>query len=239
VTQTLSDAIEAVRDILDEANPAFYTDEQLTRWLNQGCADIARKAMCLRNIVEVPVTAETQNYQGPADMYELYRIEFAPTDSSFTYPLTFMGWQEADQAWGTYQSFPAAWPEIFTLWNNPGPTSGVQAETSPLMIRLFPVPAQGGNLNVLYYRNVVPVANDGDQLDTLPGWEDIVVEYAIAKAKRKNKERDWQDAMNFYEARLNDAIMVSATFQDQAGTFSTGQSSWPPWANGMMNSGEW
>jgi hypothetical protein len=58
-------------------------------------------------------------------------------------------------------------------------------------------------------------------------------------AKRKDKEKDWQDAYAFYEQRLNDLIMVSGTFQDQAGTFSTGQSAWPPWANGMMNSGEW
>ena len=71
--------------------------------------------------------------------------------------LIFTDWQEADQAWGTYQSFPAAWPEIFVLWWNPGATT---ATPSTLQIRLFPVPAQAGNLNVLYYRQVVLAANE-------------------------------------------------------------------------------
>jgi hypothetical protein len=168
-------------------------------------------------------------------MYQLYRVEFVPSTGTFIYPLQFMGYQEADQAWGTYQSFPAAWPEIFTLWINPGRTTATPAN---LQIRLFPVPNQNGVLNVLYYRQVVDAVADGDQIDTLPGWEDLVVEYAVYKAKRKDKETDWQDAFSFYEQRLNDMILLSGTFQDQAGTFSTGQSSWPPWANAQLNSGE-
>ena len=85
-----------------------------------------------------------------------------------------------------------------------------------MQIRLFPVPAQSGVLNVFYYRNFVPAVNDTDQLDTLPGWEDLPIEFAVYMAKRKDKESDWQDAFAFYEQRLNDMIMVSGTFSDQA-----------------------
>ena len=236
MTLTLAQARTEVRDILDEATQAFWTDAQLNSWLNQGCADIARRALCLRKLSTVAVVANTQNYNAPSDIYQLYRVEFVPSTGSFIYPLTWMGYQEADMAWGTYQSFPAAWPEIFVLWSNPGATTQSPAT---LQIRLFPVPAQAGVLNVFYYRQVVQASADGDQLDTLPGWEDLAVEYAVYKAKRKDKEADWQDAFSFYEQKLNDMIMVSATFQDQAGTFSTGQSSWPPWANAQLNSGEW
>lgn len=232
---TLATARTEVRDLIDEASAQFWTDAQINTWLNQGVQDIARRALCLRQLTPVPVTANTQNYAAPADIYELYRVEFVPSTGSFIYPLTFMGYQEADQAWGTYQSFPAAWPEIFTLWHNPGPSG--QVGGSALQIRLFPVPAQAGVLNVFYYRQVVVAVADSDQLDTLPGWEDLVVEFAVYKAKRKDKEKDWQDAYNFYEQRLNDMISVSGTFQDQAGTFSTGQSSWPPWA--MGGDGQW
>ena len=235
-TITLATARTNVRDMLDESSPQYWTDAQLNLWLNQGVMDIARRAMVLRQITTVAVTANTQNYAAPSDIYEIYRVEFIPSTGTFTYPLSFMGWQEADQAWGTYQSFPAAWPEIFTLWNNPGMAA---ASPSTLTIRLFPVPAQAGVLNVLYYRQVVQAISDSDQLDTIPGWEDLAEEYCIFKAKRKAKEPDWQDAFNFYEQRLNDMIMVTQTFQDQAGSFSTGQSSWPPWANAALNSGEW
>jgi len=237
MTETLATARTNVRDLLDESTAMFWTDAQLNLWLNQGCADIARRAMCLRKFDQIPVAANTQNFAAPTDMYELYRVEFIPTTGTFTYPLSFMGYQEADQAWGTYQSFPAAWPEIFTLWNNPGATT--ISGDSTLTIRLFPVPAQSGVLNVLYYRQCVFAVADGDQLDTIPGWEDLAEEYCVYKAKRKAKEPDWQDAFQFYEQKLNDMIMVTGTFQDQAGTFSTGQSSWPPWANNMLNSGEW
>lgn len=236
MTWTLAEARTEARDILDEANAQFWTDAQLNTWINQGCADIARRALCLRSMATPAVTANVQNYNAPSDMYELYRVEFVPSTGTFIYPLTFMGYQEADQAWGTYQSFPAAWPEIFTLWINPGRTT---ASPANLEIRLFPVPSQPGVLNVLYYRQTVLAVFDGDQIDTLPGWEDLAVEYAVFKAKRKDKEADWQDAFSFYESRLNDMILVSGTFQDQAGTFSTGQSSWPPWANAQLGQGEW
>jgi hypothetical protein len=106
-------------------------------------------------------------------------------------------------------------------------------------LRLFPVPAQSGVLNVLYYRQVVPAVADTDQLDTIPGWEDLAVEYAIYLCKRKDKEPDWQDAFAFYEQKLNDMIQITGTFQDQAGTFSTGQGSWPPWAIGSYGGSDW
>lgn len=235
-TMTLGNAISAVRDLIDESSPQFWTNAQITNWLNQGCADIARRAMVLRNQVQVAVFPNIQNYSGPTDMYELYRVEFVPSTGTFTYPLTWMGWQESDQAWGTYQSFPAAWPEIYTTWWNPGSTT-----TSPsnLQLRLFPVPAQSGVLNVFYYRQVVPAVADTDQLDTIPGWEDLAVEYAIYLCKRKDKEPDWQDAFSFYEQKLNDMIQITGTFQDQAGTFSTGQGQWPPWAIGSYGGSDW
>lgn len=237
----LSTARTEVRDIIDEATQQFWLDSQINTWLNQGCWDIARRALCLRQTVQVPVAANVQNYDAPVNMYQLYRVEFFPTTGTFIYPLTFMGYNEADQAWGTYQSFPAAWPEIVVLWNNPGQSSiDIQPQySSPLQMRLFPVPAQTGVLNVFFYRNVVDAVLDTDQLDTLPGWEDLAVEYAVYKAKRKDKEADWQDAFAFYEQKLNDLIMVSGQFHDQAGTFSTGQSQWPPWAVAGYGGSDW
>ena len=236
MTLTLADARTAVRDLIDETTAQFWTDAQINNWLNQGCADIARRAMVLRQMANIAVTAQTQNYAAPVDMYQIYRIQFVPSTGVFIYPLTFMGYQEADQAWGTYQQFPAAWPEIFTMWNNPGKTT---ASPPTLTIRLFPVPAQDGQLQVFYYRQVVNAVADGDQLDTVPGWEDLAVEYAVYLCKRKDKEKDWQDAFAFYEQKLNDMIMVTGTFQDQAGTFSTGQGQWPPWAIGSYGGSDW
>ena len=238
MTATLSAVRTEVRNLIDEQTAAFWTDAQLNGWINQGCQDMARRALCLRTTLQVPVVANTQNYPAPANMYQLYRLEFVPSTGTFIYPVTFMGYNEADQAWGTYQQFPAAWPEIAVLWNNPGSVT-ITGNSSPLQIRLFPVPAQSGVLNVFYYREIVTAVNDSDQIDCLPGWEDLATEYAVYKAKRKDKESDWQGAFSFYEQRLNDLIMISGTFQDQAGTFSTGQGMWPPWAQGGYGGSDW
>lgn len=239
-TITLAQARTEVRDLIDEDVAQFWTDAQLNTWINQGCMDIARRALCLRQVEQINTTANVQNYACPTNIYELYRVEFVPQTGSFIYPLTFMGYNEADQAWGTYQSFPAAWPEIVVLWNDPG-MDVPPPSTNPtgLQMRLFPVPAQAGVLNVFYYRQVIQAVLDTDQIDTLQGWEELAVEYAVYKAKRKDKESDWQDAFSFYEQRLNDLILVSGNFHDQAGTFSTGQGQWPPWAIGSYGGSDW
>ena len=138
----------------------------------------------------------------------------------FIYPLDFMGYNEMDQAWGVYQTFPAAWPQAFTLWGNP----------PNLTIRLFPVPDQGGYLNVFGYREPVPAVNTTDSVDVLQGYEEAIVEYAVFKAKRKDKDPSWQEAKQQYEAILTDAMDNTGWYTDLPNQFTTGQSQWPPWA---------
>src|SRR5271166_2597462 len=137
---TLTNALVQVRSMIDEPSAQFWSNSELTGWMNQGCENFAQRTRTLRTQETLPVVAQTQNYIAPADMYALYRVEFVPTATGqvFIYPLDFMGYNEMDQAWGVYQTFPAAWPQAFTLWKNP----------PNLTIRLFPVPNQGGYLNV-------------------------------------------------------------------------------------------
>lgn len=46
----LSQYITDVRDILNDANANFYTDAELTRWINKGREQIAQDAQCIRYI---------------------------------------------------------------------------------------------------------------------------------------------------------------------------------------------
>jgi hypothetical protein len=222
VTLTLTNCLTDIRSILDEPTAQFWSNAELTTWINQGCENFAQRSRTLRTSSQLPVVAETQNYIAPANLYAIYRLEFVPTSTGqvFIYPLDFMGYNEMDQAWGVYQTFPAAWPQAFTLWGNP----------PNLTIRLFPVPDQGGFLNVFGYREPQPVVNGTDYVDVLQGYEEAIIEYAVYKAKRKDKDPSWQESKQQYEAILTDAIDNTGWYTDLPNQFTTGQSQWPPWA---------
>lgn len=222
MVMTLTQATTDVRDILDEATAQFWTNAQLTTWLNQACQNFAARTRTLRTEAQVTVTANTQNYTAPSQFLSLYRVEFRPTSSgqAFIYPLDFMGYNEADQAWGVYQTFPAAWPQMFTLWGNP----------PNLTIRLFPTPDQAGVLNVFGYRQSVDAVAGTDAIDIQAAYEEAAIEYCVYKAKRKDNDPTWQEAKTRYEEILQDATDNTGWFTDQAGQFTSGQSQWPPWA---------
>ena len=219
---TLTNALSDIRSLIDEPNPQFWTNAELTTWINQGCENFAQRSRTLRRQESIPVVAATQNYTAPPDFYAVYRVEFVPTSTGqvFIYPLDFYGYNEMDQSWGVYQTFPAAWPQAFTLWGNP----------PQLQIRLFPVPDQGGLLNVFGYREPVAVSTGTDLVDVLQGYEEGIIEYATYKAKRKDNDPTWQEAKANYEAILQDCIDNTGWFTDLPNQFTSGQSQWPPWA---------
>ena len=220
---TVATAITQVRSLIDEPVAQFWSNAEIQSWLNQGCGDFARRTRTLRTKEQVVVQANTQNYNAPADLYAVYRIEFQPSSTGqvFIYPLDFMGYNEMDEAWGVYQTFPAAWPQAFTLWGNP----------PNLKIRLFPVPDQSGVLNVFGYRQSVDAIQSTDFIDVLQGYEEAIYEYAAYKALRKDRVQDWQSAKASYEAIVMDATNNTGWYTDQPNTITSGQSSWPPWAS--------
>jgi len=167
----------------------------------------------------ITVTANTQKYTAPTDVYRIYRIEFVPTGSQDNYTVEFRGYMEMDQIWGINQQWPASYPLYYTMWKVP-PT---------MQIVLYPVPAQAGTLNVYYYEQITPVVSGTDPLDVLEGWEDVVYDYAVYRALRKDADPRWQEFKGTYEDKLLAMIDTTRTFQDQAGTFTTGQAALPSW----------
>jgi hypothetical protein len=216
---TLTIAQSQVRELLDEPSPQFWSNPNLTDWINEGCADIARRVEWKRQTANIAVTAGTSNYTAPVDVYRIYRIEFAPTGSQNIYTIEFRGYMEMDQIWGINQQWPASYPLYYTLWKVP-PT---------MTIILYPVPAQAGQLNVYYYQLTTAAVNPGDNIDCLTGWEDIVYDYAVYRALRKDADPRWQEFKSTYEDKLTMMITSTRTFQDQAGTFTTGQAALPYW----------
>ncbi len=216
---TLTTALTNIRSLLDEPNPQFWANSELTQWINEACAEAARKAEWKRVIANIDVDSGMQQYTAPSDVYRIYRIEFQPDASIDTYTVEFRGYMEMDQIWGINQQWPASYPLYYTMWKVP-PT---------MTIILYPVPSQNGTLNVYYYQQITPVSSGSDDLDILEGFEDMCYDYAVYRALRKDADPRWQEFKNTYEEKLADMVMTTRTFQDQAGTFTTGQAALPEW----------
>lgn len=217
---TLLEARTQVRDLLDEPVAQFWSDDQLNGWINEAAKDIARKLEWKRASASIAVAATTQTVTAPADVYRIYRIQYTEDGGGTdTYTVEFRGYMEMDQIWGINQEWPGSYPLYYTLWKVP-PT---------MDIILYPVPSAAGHLTVFYYQQIIEAVADGDDIDVLEGWEDVSYDYAVYRALRKDADPRWQEFKATYEDKIVDMMTSTRTFQDQAGTFTTGQAALPSW----------
>jgi hypothetical protein len=221
----LANARILVRDLLDEDVAQFWSDAQLNRWLNEGCADTQRRVEWKQSQASLNVIPETQKYPAPDDVQRIHRVEFNPSPSAGnnqnTYTLEYRGLMEMDQVWGINQQWPATYPLYYTLWGQPG--------IGTLQIITFPVPSQAGTMFVWYYPVTVTASTDTTNLDIAQGFEDMIVDYCMYRALRRDADPRWQDAKKDYEDKIMALNDSSRTWQDQSGTFTTGQQALPQW----------
>lgn len=216
---SLSEALTAVRSLLDEPSPQFWTDLQLTSYLNEAQNDISRRAEWKRTTAQIPCLESTQRYTAPPDLLRAYKLEYMQEDGINTYTVEFRGYMEMDQIWGINQEWPANYPLYYTMWGAP----------PSMQIILYPVPSAPGTLFVHYYQTPKPMAVTTDPVDMPPGWEDTLTDYAVYRALRQDSDPRWQDFKSSYEEKFTMFMDASRTWQDQAGTFSTGQQALPSW----------
>ena len=224
---TLTQGIAEVRSLIDEPVPQFWSNAELTSWINAACSEIQRTVeWAQKGPTPVAAVAAQQMYLCPPDLLRLHRLEFVPTNNlAYTYSLEFRGYNEMDAAWGNLKSLPSAYPEQFTLWNNPD-NSGIAGRG--LTIVLYPVPAVAGTLNLYYFRAIAPVALASDFIDVLPGWETVVYNWVAYRAFRKDADPRWRDFQEESLAQLEGMKTVSRTYTDQANWFSTGAQNYNP-----------
>jgi hypothetical protein len=229
-SQTLATTITQVRSIIDEPDSTYTTywqDTELTTWINEGCRDIQRRGEIIENILTQPVNVNQQIFPAPPDVLRIYRIEFEPTTPGTSFPevynLEFRGYNEMDRIWGIFQNYPASYPLYYTItptWPN-------------LNVVVYPVAGQAGFLRIFYYRQTLNAAIPAtDTIDVMPGYEDVVVDYAAYRAFRKDASPRWKDQFTIYEDKLMAMIDKTRLFTDQGNYFSTGQQALPTWLTG-------
>lgn len=215
---TLQDVIRRVREDIDEPTAHLWTDTGITDWINDGARDLSRKAEDLMVFdTSIAVVAGTAKYALQSDLIRVHRMEFVPSGSTQTYPLTPSSHGEMDGIWGINQSQASAYPSFFVTIGYPGGTG-----TSAMKVQLFPVPSASGTLNVFYYklpyRFLDPEANAVElakSLEVPEGWDDLVVLYAQYRAMRKDRDPRWQEAKQLYDEQLDHLINVTRFYHDQ------------------------
>ena len=224
----MSTAITEVRALLNESSAAFWTDAQIQSWVNQGCEDVARRAEILWQEANLNVVANQQEYAFPLDFLSAHRAEFSPTNSTQTYSLEFRAISAMDEIWGILHSLPSAWPQYFTIRGN---------STLGFFLMLYPSPGQTGLLTVYYYRQAVAQAATTGPIDTMPGWEDIVYDYAIYKAFQASHDPRWQQHYGLYKEELTALIDKTRNMTDQGNQITSGIANWPTYT--YADNGGW
>ena len=230
MTVTLATARTEVRSLLDEPNPQFWSNAEINSWLNQGTQDIARQAQALWMQLSIPATPLQQFYALPADFLGVHRIEYQLSNSDQTYTLDFRGIKTMDEVWGILHQLPAAFPQAFFLWNDTGIAGG------QMYFGTYPVVADNGRFNVYYYRNAIPATADTVLIDVTPAYEDIAYDYAVFKAKRKDRDPTWQEAKALYDGALQFMFNKTSRFTDQGDQFTSGVPNWPLYLYADTNS---
>lgn len=257
----LIDAIRRVRSNLDEsASPSFnefnlvnpipspvarfFTDTEITDWLNDGLRDIARRAEILfttDSTIQVPAFTPSSLSPGPPvynlldDVIRLYRVEFVPVQqTNQIYRVEPSTQNEMDQIWGTYQQNTSTYPRWYITQGYPGGTG-----RNNFVLQLYPAPSQPGTLNCYYYRQPIrlgdPISNPGNYnitLDLIEGWDDVPITFATMRALQKQRSQQWQDYKKDYEEMIAQMMDVTRRFHDQQSYISYGTNMLPSWLVG-------
>jgi hypothetical protein len=221
VTVSLTAALTEVRSRLDEPVAQFWSNTELTSWLNLGAQDIAREAQALWMQVNIPAIPNQQYYRLPLDFLGVHRIDFSVNNSDQVYNLEFQGLKNMDELWGILQHLPSAFPQAYYLWNDTGYQGGQG------YFGTYPVVGENGVFICYYYRNAITAVAGTDLLDVTPAYEDLTYEYCVAQAKRKDRDPSWQEAMQMYKDQLQNMFDKTSRFTDQGDQFTSGTPNWP------------
>lgn len=224
MTTTLAQLRTNVRSALDESSPRFWSDAELTVWINMGLADIGRKAQVIQQYsATITGVANQQKYDLPTDLVTLHRVEFIDAGGTQVYPLQLLTIEQMDQYWGLQQDTASSYPFAAYVW---GYTGGA----ATLKLGIYPVlSSNGGTIRLYYYRLPATLVNSSDIAELPAGWESLIIDYCEYRAKRKAKDPTWQEAKMLYDEQLDDMIDATRQWHDTNQAIQIGTSTVPHW----------
>lgn len=204
--KTLSDIHTLVRDRLAESTPAQWTADMLTRWINEGLADVARRTETLQDFDDITAQTGVQQYTLPSQIVRVRGVHWNPTSGEPT-PMEFHEFNNMNSVTWASQTTAQSTPSLYTFWGFP-PT---------LKMVVYPSPAMAGVFRVYHYRLPAVLASDSDTAEIPEGWTDLVVSYCEYSALRRDRDPRWQEAKALYEEAINRMYELTRRWTDQAG----------------------
>lgn len=205
---TLTEAIAAVRSSTDEPSARFWTDAELTRWINGAIKDIARTTELYQTRGTIVVVANTQEYVLPVDLIRINRLEFEPTADTRVIPLDYRDVGAMDEVWWNARESASGYPSFYTLWGSPPSLAAI----------LWPTPSVAGALTVWYYKQPAETVSGAATIPLPMGWEDALTDYAEYRALRKARDPRWQEAKQLYEETVAKLFEKTQRYTDQSGS---------------------
>lgn len=164
---TLNDAITQVRGFLNEATASFWTDAEITYWLQEGTRDFSSKTLMVEATADITLAAATLSYS-VADVIEPYAAVY--NDATGNYKGLM---KSHPRKLGNLHRFTPGPPGFYCLHNR--------------LIYVWPLTsatevAAGGKITLLYAKETDDITELDDEYQHLP------IIYACGKAKMKDQK---------------------------------------------------
>lgn len=205
----LLELVEDARSIIDESVAAFWTPDELNRWIYHGARDIARRTETLRDVKSYVVEANRFSYDAPELLLRMHRAEYRR--AGVVWPLEIKPLLEMDSLWWiSANEVPVGTPQWLTSWGTPG-IGGSQ-------LRLYPTPSEtlDDGFRLYFYRLPMKPEQPDDLVEVPVGWEELVTMYVEWRALRKAGSQRAREAKEAYETSLADMMAVTRQPSDQA-----------------------
>jgi len=170
---TLSDAITQVRGVLNEATASFWTDAEITYWIQEGCRDFSSKTLMVEAEDDITLVAGQLSYDSTdepfiATVIEPYAAIYYTNAGDYKGIL-----KTHPRKLGNLHKFTAGTPLFYTLHNR--------------KIYVWPLTtatevAAGAKINLLYSKVTDDVTEITDEYQHIP------IIYAMARAKMKDQK---------------------------------------------------
>ena len=168
----LETLIADVRSLIDEEDvtAGFWTDVSLTRWINQGNIDLARRLENLEDTESSNVVALTPNYNLPTDCIKIRRVTY---NSRALYPIEYETLNDIT-ADGSGELTETGTPTNFYIFDND--------------IWLYPVPSASLalGLKIWYYKRPATLTNTVDTPEQPEQYHYLISLFAFNRALLKD-----------------------------------------------------
>lgn len=221
---TLSELRARLRIRLDEATAVYWSDAALMDFLNEGCREIARRALYLESVSTWANTAGAHVFD-PSDTLldnclKVNRLEWTPTGTDLKYVLDYRPYQNMDSIWWTSQDITTSIPQYFMMW-------GVGND---LNLQVYPKCASTGDFNLFYWRYPVAMEANDDDSEIPIGWEDLAVTFAEYLARLRDRDDRWQQAFRKFDSDIGLMMSMANSHSIHGQSFTT---------QGYMLGNEW